>query len=117
MAIKTQYIVEKDGRRDEYPEAYVRVQKINTVNAEYEYFKNIDDPNRPDVSQEVAWERRIETTAVAYVWADEAARQNRAQVIDWFTFEFDYDLNDLDNIYQQAYAKIREIFTISDDVI
>lgn len=110
MAIKLPYTVEKDGRIDEYPEAYIRVQKINTTNAEYEHLKSANNPEEPNIYQIVDWEKRIETSVTAFVWADELARKNRAQVIDWFSFEFEYDLDDLDNIYQQAYKHIQKIF-------
>lgn len=110
MAIKTYYTVEKDGTKTEYPEAYIRVQKIQTVNAEYEHLKSVNNPEEPDVAQVVDWEKRIETSVTAFVWSDELARKNRAQVIDWFSFEFEYDLDDLDNIYQQAYKHIQKIF-------
>lgn len=117
MAIITDYTIQRGDDIENYPSAYLRIQKIQTTNAEYEYFKNVDDPNRPDVAQEIDWTKRIETQATCFIWADALARKNRAQSIDWFVFEFDYDLNSLDNIYQQGYAKLREIFTNSEDIL
>ena len=117
MAIKTIYTVQKNGINEEYVEAYLRIQKINTTASEYEHLKNVEDPNKPDIAQEVEWVKRVETSVTVFVWPDELARKNRAQVIDWFTFEFEYDLNGSGNIFQQAYNALHKIFNTGEDIV
>lgn len=103
MALKVDFELDGVIHRD----CYLRIHKIRTVHADYEYFKIVDDPERPDVHQELAWEVRMETHATAYVWADKLARENRAQPLKWFGFDFEYDLESPDNIYRQAYNSIK----------
>ena len=89
MALKVNYELDDIV----YENAYLRIHKIRTVRAEYERLTPIDDPHRPNISEEIQWEIRLESSATAYVWIDEFSRQNRAQPLKWFTFDFEYDLN------------------------
>jgi hypothetical protein len=118
MGLQTKYILAnpENGFEQEFPEAYLRIQSVTTNNVEYEFFENVNDPDYPDIAQRVSWVNRIETTANVYVYGDEIARKNRAQVIHWFSFTFDYDLDSLNNIYQQAYAKLHTLFQDSKDI-
>lgn len=117
MGLITKYILEREDSHEEFPAAYIKIIKVVTSNEEFEFFKNVDDPERPDIAQEIDWIRKIESIAIAYVWSDEGARKNRAQVIDWFEFKFEYDLDSLDNVFQQAYSKLHEIFENSEDIL
>lgn len=95
-------------------EVYMKVQKINSVSADFEFFENINDPTRPDVEQELKWIKRLENIASIYVWPDILARENRAQVIHWFTINFEYDLSAYENIYEQAYKRLKFIYPNSE---
>lgn len=86
-------------------EAYLKVQSISSVSADYEYFENL-----PDGSQKLQWVKKIESTALIYVYPDEGARDNRAQVIHWFQIEFKYELAEWSNIYEQAYNKLKILY-------
>jgi hypothetical protein len=86
-------------------EAYLKVQNIGSVSADYEHFENL-----PDGSQRLNWIKKVESTALVYVWPDEGARENRAQVQHWFQIEFNYDLSEWTNIYEQAYKKLKTLF-------
>jgi len=103
MALQTDY--ELDGQI--YEGAYLRIIKVRTASVEYEYFKDVDDPNRPDIAQEMDWKIILESTATVYVWADKDGRENRAQPMKWFSFDFDYELDSVDNIYKQAYKSLK----------
>tara|TARA_R110000868_G_scaffold320909_4_gene581924 strand:+ start:7214 stop:7543 length:330 start_codon:yes stop_codon:yes gene_type:complete len=86
-------------------EAYLKVQNIGSVCSDYEFLENL-----PDGNQKVSWLKKIESTALIYVWSDEGARENRAQVQHWFQIEFNYDLSEWTNIYEQAYNKLKILF-------
>jgi hypothetical protein len=118
MGLKTKYILKNDtGYEQEYPEAYLKVQKVQSANPDYEFFEVVNDPEHPDIAERLSWINRLESNATVYVWADEIARKNRANPIHWFSFEFNYDLQSLDNIYQQVYAKLHQLFKDSEDLI
>jgi len=91
-------------------EAYLKVQNVATVCADYELLEN-----QPDGSQRLKWIKKIESTALIYVWSDEGARENRAQLSNWFQMEFDYDLTQWVNIYEQAYNKLKVLFPEGED--
>lgn len=91
-------------------EAYLKIQNIASVCSDYEFFENL-----PDGSQRLKWIKKLENTSLVYVWADEGARENRAQVQHWFQIEFDYDLTQWVNIYEQAYNKLKILFPEGED--
>jgi len=91
-------------------EAYLKVQNIGSVSNDYEFLENM-----PDGSQRLKWIKKVESTALVYVWPDEGARENRAQVQHWFQVEFDYDLSEWTNIYEQAYKKLKALFPEGED--
>lgn len=97
-----------------FENVYMKVQKVQIANADYEHFENVNDPLRPDVEQELKWIKRLETTATIYVWADELCRENRAQIISWFSITFDYDLTAYENIFEQVYKKLKKIYPDSE---
>lgn len=103
MALKVKNFQLPDGNILE--EAYLKVQNVSSVSSDYEFFENLEDG-----SQRLQWIKRIESTALVYVWPDEGARENRAQVQHWFNIEFNYDLSEWTNIYEQAYQKLKIIF-------
>lgn len=86
--------------------AYIKIQRIDTANIDYEFFKNSD---KPDVYQELTWINRIESNMKVFVWVDQGARNNRVAAVDWFTLDFIYDLDSSDNIYTQAYKQLNKI--------
>lgn len=89
-------------------DAYLRVQSIKTENRDYEFFEKVYD--NPDVDEKLSWINRIETEVTVFVWADEVARKNRAYVVNWFKFNIDYNLSEWQNIYEQAYHKLKQIY-------
>ena len=95
-------------------EAYLKIQKIQTALVDYEFLENVDDPSRPDIAQELKWTTRQENSATIYVWSDKVARDNRAQIIHWFQVGFNYDLSIYENIYEQVYGRLKEIFPESE---
>lgn len=101
-----------------YNNAYVRIVKVRSANVDYEMFVNVDDPDRPDIAQELTWVTRIESSATAFVWPDKISRDNRAMTVAWFDFDFVFDLNSDRNIFQQAYdsLKVTNRFSGSIDV-
>lgn len=117
MALKTDYtLATNNGYEHTYEGAYLKVVKIVTSNTDYEYFETVNDPDHPEIDQKLSWVNRIESEATVYVWSDEVARKNRAQVVHWFSFTFDFDLNDIDNVYEQAYKKLHKLFENSEFV-
>jgi hypothetical protein len=112
MALKTNYELDNVI----YSDAYLRIHKIRTVAVDYEYFENVDDPERPDIAQELKWKIRLESSATAYVWNGKESRDNRAQPLKWFSFEFEYDLDSPKNIYAQAYDALKTAKEFSDAV-
>lgn len=91
-------------------EAYLRVQNVIIQNKDYEHFKVVDDPTRPDIAEELEWLTRIEARANVFVWADEFARKNRAYTVHWFEMEVDYNLSTHENVFEQAYRTLNKIF-------
>ena len=85
--------------------AYIRIQKIQTANLDYEFFVKSD---KEGVEEELRWITNLENIATVFVWADDVARKNRAHVVHWFTFNFDYELELSDNIYTQAYHRLNQ---------
>lgn len=77
-----------------FEEAYVRIQKIQSANIDYEQI--IDDT--------LTYTSRLENIATVFVWVDKLARTNRAIPSHWFVFNFEYDLES--NIYEQAYNQL-----------
>jgi hypothetical protein len=103
MALQVDFELDGIINRD----SYLRIHKIRTQMVDYEFFKAVDDVNRPGVAEELDWVIRGETTATAYVWSDQVARKNRVQPIKHFSFEFEFDLESPKNIYQQAYEALK----------
>lgn len=114
MALQVDFELDGIVNRD----CYLRIHKIRTQMVDYEFFQVIDDPNRPNIAEELQWKVRGETTATAYVWSDKVARENRVQPIKHFSFEFEYDLTSPKNIYQQAYDALKTVpeFSTGTDV-
>jgi len=103
MALITNYTTKTD---EIFETAYIKIQRIDTANIDYEFFKNSD---KPDVYQELTWINRIESNMKVFVWVDQGARNNRVAAVDWFTLDFTYDLTSNDNIYTQAYKQLNKI--------
>jgi hypothetical protein len=102
MALKVNYIMPDS----EYVEgAYLRIVKMSTANVDYEFYEKSD---KPDVEEELKWVTRLENEATIYVYSDEGARANRAQVIHWFNFKFGYELDSVYNLYEQAYQQLNK---------
>lgn len=95
-------------------EAYLKVWKIQTALTDHEFFENVNDPLRPDIDQELKWITRQENNATIYIWPDKGARDNRAPVVHWFPFNFQYDLSVYENIYEQVYAALEKKFPNSE---
>lgn len=114
MALQTNF--ELDGIL--HSNCYLKVTKTRSQSTDYEFFDAVSDPNKPDIAEELKWKTRIESYATAQVWIDEIARKNRALPIKNFNFEFEYDLDSRENIYQQAYKalKTHDAFTEAVDV-
>ena len=93
--------------------AYLRIQNIKTENKDYEYFEKVE--GNPEIDEILRWVTRIENEATVYVWADKIARKNRAYVLNWFKFGFEYNLSAWTNIYEQAYSKLKEIYPEGED--
>lgn len=86
-------------------DGYLRVQSINIAHTDKEHLVPISETELM-----ATWTTQVEAKANIFIWADKVARSNRAQVQHWFTFEFDYDLSVHANIFEQAYAKLKEIY-------
>jgi hypothetical protein len=110
MALKVDF--ELDGII--YRDCYLRIHKVKSTMVDYEYFENVNDPDRPDIAQELKWKVRMESSATAYVWESVDGRENRAQPMKWFSFDFEYDLDNDRNIYQQAYDALKSHEKFSD---
>lgn len=87
-------------------DAYVRVKNITTENNDYEKLEPIEDTN--DLLE--TWHTRMETRANVFVYADERCRRNQVSPIHWYSVEFNYDPESLNNIYQQAYIAVAKKF-------
>lgn len=87
-------------------DAYVRVKNITTENNDYEKLEPIEGTN--DLLE--TWHTRMETRANVFVYADEGCRRNQVSPIHWYSVEFDYDPESLNNIYQQAYLAVSKKF-------
>lgn len=95
-------------------EAYLKVQRIQCSLADYEFFETVNDPNRPDVDQELKWIKREENFATIYVYADKLARDNRVPPMHWFPINFHYDLSVYENVYEQVYNQLEEKYPDSE---
>lgn len=87
-------------------EAYLRINMISTSKIDYEKLEPV--PDSEDLL--TTWLTRIETRANCYVHGDKVARKHQVAPLHWFGFEFDYDLSEWQNIYEQAYKKLLEIY-------
>lgn len=92
--------------------AYFRVQSILTANQDYETLVPTDIPG---FDLKSIWEKRVETTANIFVFGDKIAKENGVPAIHWFQINFDYDLSQWTNIFEQAYLKLKEKFPESED--
>ncbi len=90
-------------------DAYLRVQNVTVSNVDYEFFDKAEE-NVDNIEEVLKWVTRIESKATVFVWADEFARSNRATVLNWFTFEFQYDLSEHSNPFEQAYKQLNKIY-------
>ena len=104
MALKVNYTLPDNELLEG---AYLRIQKISTTNVDYEYFEKSKKEN---IEEELKWTTRLENECVVYVWSDEIARANRAQVLHWFNSKFEYDLESVYNIYEQGYQQLNKRF-------
>jgi len=93
-----------------------RVQRVSSVNAEFEFFENVNDPEHPEIAQKVSWTNKFENIALVYVWPDEIARNNRAQTIHTFTFEFEWNPDVYSNPFKLAYQKLKELYPEGIDI-
>lgn len=93
--------------------AYLRIQSIKTENKDYEFFEKVED--NPEIDEKLSWVTRVETEATVFVWADAIARKNRAYVVNWFKFGFEYNLTEWSNIFEQAYKRLKEIYPEGED--
>lgn len=84
-------------------DAYFKIIKIISTSEDFEYFENVNDPERPDIAQILKWQKVYKNNATFYVYGSDMARKNNAHPIHWFTIEFEYDLDSEKNIYAQAY--------------
>lgn len=109
MAIKVKYELPDHTILEE---AYLRVQNVTTAIVDYEHLK----PSEKDgFDLETEFIKKIETKANIFVFADKVARDNGVAAIDWFPIEFDYQLSTWSSIYDQAYAKLKEILPDNED--
>ncbi len=92
-------------------EAYIRVQTVQTTNADYEYLEPI--PDSEDLITK--WLTRIESQATVYVYADKPARDNRVSPLFWFQIPIHYNLSEWTNVFEQAYSKLRELYPTAED--
>jgi hypothetical protein len=92
-------------------EAYIRIMSISTANVDYDYLEPVLDGD--DVI--TRWTTRLETKANVFVYGDEIARQNRVSPMNWFEFRFDLYLDSTSNIFEQAYLRLKQIYSESED--
>lgn len=110
MAIKLKNYELPDGTI--LDEAYLRVQNITTAIVDYEHLK----PSEVDgFDLETEFIKKIESTANIFVFADKVARNNGVAAIHWFPIEFDYNLSEWSNIYEQVYESLKKLFPESED--
>lgn len=112
MALLCKY--EFDGM--ELNNAYIRIISIRTSNSDYEEYVEVDDPTQPNIAMKLEFVKRIESSATAFVWYDQIARENRVVAEKWFDFKFDYDLESDKNIYEQAYLALKATDRFADAV-
>lgn len=93
-------------------EAYLRVQNVLVENKDYEFFEKSD---KPDVELELKWITKVECRATVFVWADSMARQYRATALQGFTIEFNYELSQHTNVFEQAYAELSKRYSDIED--
>lgn len=108
MALKVKNFELSDGTI--FENAYVRVQTVATANVDHEFIENL-----PDGNQIVRWKTKSQSSANIYVWPDAGARENRAVVQHWFKIDFEYDMSEWTNIYEQAYNKLKTLFPECED--
>lgn len=87
-------------------EAYLRISSINTALVDYEFYETVQGSD--DII--LKWKTGFESKANVYVYADEVARNHRVSPINWFEFRFDLELDSNQNIYQQAYNRLKQIY-------
>lgn len=93
-------------------EAYLRIASLTSTNVDYEHYEPLLDSD--DVI--LRWTSRLENKANVFVYGDEIARQNRVSPVNWFEFKFDLDLTSAQNIYEQAYQKLKQIYPEGENV-
>jgi hypothetical protein len=108
MAIKVNYSVGNDL----YPGAYLKVQKIICSENMIESFEEQEDGTELLVYTKVP-----ETIANIFVYPDEEARQNNARPLHYFGIEFKYDPESGENIYKAAYAALKNVKRLKDEVM
>jgi hypothetical protein len=86
-------------------DVYLKIQKIISTSEDYEFLENVDESEHIKVT----WLPKQKNELVAYIWADEIARRNQAAILHFLTGEFEYDMNSVYNIYEQAYQQINKI--------
>ena len=92
-------------------EAYLKVHVVKSCKVDYEKLEVI--PDSDDLL--TTWISRLESSAMVYIYADQIARKNQVQPMEWFEYNFDYDITGVKNIFEQAYSKLKELYPISED--
>jgi len=87
-------------------DAYLKIESVKISNRDYEFFENIAGTD----DQILKWITKITSEATAIIWSDKEARSNRAYSLNWFSFSFEYDLSIHENVYEQAYRKLKQIY-------
>jgi len=108
MAIQATYTFEKEEIKHVIPKAYIRVIKVITTVEDVEVFKDVP-PNEDNIAQVLTYDKQVVCTCVAYVYGAKEARDNHAYPLDGFTFNFKYNTQSTNNLFIQAYEKIKTL--------
>ena len=86
-----------------YENAILKVHKIILSEKVVEKYVSVDD------SLHLTYVKQPEASAMIYVYPDKESRERYITPLDVFTFTFDYDINEGENIYKSAYIAIQEL--------
>lgn len=100
MAIK----LSLDFQGAQYPEAYLKINKIISTNNDLEFYENL-----PDGTQILRWKKNPHNVASIVVYSDKGARDNNVIPLDHRLFEFKYNIQGYDeNIFEVAYREFKK---------
>ena len=95
-----------------YPSAYYKISKLILATADIESFVPDKDGNLV-----LSYEKIHEDFAHVVVYLDEESRRKNVFPVKTFAIEFNYDINNTNNAYQQAYDALKNVEALTNSEI